>query len=60
MIRGGEKELGEVGRKERADRQDREKQDIAEGSVLAELELIRQQKLYPVRFCAVSSSNVYV
>lgn len=39
---------------------DREEQAIRGGGVLTEFELIRQQNSSPVRFCAVSSSNVCV
>lgn len=41
-------------------REKREEQDVRGGGVLTEFELIRQQNLSAVRFCAVSSSNVCV
>lgn len=45
--------------KRKADRHT-EEQDGRGGGVLTEFELIRQQNSSPVRFCAVSSSNVCV
>lgn len=56
-MREGEESVARGKRK--ADRHT-EEQDGRGGGVLTEFELIRQQNSSPVRFCAVSSSNVCV
>lgn len=59
LICGSEREREKRMRKSRR-LIDREAQDITGGGVLSEFELIRQQNSSPVRFSAVSSSNVRV